>query len=88
MDQKFLSKFSTTKFHKNPVTSFQAVSCMQTSGWGAITPLTYAPQAYEQMSLKMGNVTTTNCNTTTCFVWPCLNETTGGYHRFPYQVKD
>jgi hypothetical protein len=47
MAQHSLSKFSTTKFHENPLTSFQAVSSMQTNGLGAITTLTDASQAYE-----------------------------------------
>jgi hypothetical protein len=51
--QQFLSKFSTTKFHKNPLTIFQAVSCMLKNGWAARTNLTEAPKACEQMSLKM-----------------------------------
>jgi hypothetical protein len=115
MVQQSLSKFATIKFQKNPLTSFQAVSSMQTNGWVAQTTLIDAPQTYEQTSLnplntelnpichllallgahpilhvsrirvKMGNVTTF-CNTTTCYLWPCMNETAGGQHKFPYQV--
>jgi hypothetical protein len=31
--QQFLPKFSTTKCHKNPLISFQAVLCMHADKW-------------------------------------------------------